>query len=310
MRAIRISAYGTKPVIKVVPAPEPGASQVVVRVSAAALNPLDYKIAMGFMHDFFPVTFPYTLGTDLAGTVAAVGPDVTEWVVGDTVVARTDPPQGGALADTVLVDATHLVKVPDFLSPVEAAGIPTAAGTAYQALFETADLKAGQSVLVHAGAGGVGSFAIQMARQIGARVIATASGDGIAIAERLGADQVIDYATTPFETLVSDIDVVLDTIGGDTQHRSFGVIRAGGTLVATSAPPDEALAKAHAVDASFVFHQSDAPRLAKLLAMVESGSLQVLVDRVVPLPDIDTAFDHQASGRARGKIILLPEDTL
>lgn len=159
-------------------------------------------------------------------------------------------------------------------------------------------------MLIHGGAGGVGSFAIQLARNAGARVIATASGDGIEIARRLGADKLIDYKAQAFEDQVSDIDVVLDTVGGDTQQRSFGVLRMGGFLVATPSPPDEVIAKAHGVRAAFVFHQSDAARLNKVLDLVDTGKLKVLVDRTVPLDQLSQAFEYQASGRARGKIIV------
>lgn len=208
------------------------------------------------------------------------------------------------MAELAVVPAAYLAKAPASISMEAAAGVPTTAGTAWQALFEVAGLKAGQTALVHAGAGGVGSFAIQLARHAGARVVATASGDGLDIARRFGADQVIDYRSERFEDKLSDLDVVLDTIGGDTQQRSFGVLRAGGTLVTTVSPPDEALAKAHGVNASFVFHQSDAARLAKILGMIDAGTLKVLVDRTAPLDALADAFQYQASGRARGKIIV------
>jgi len=208
------------------------------------------------------------------------------------------------MAEFAVVPASYLVKMSGSASFEQAAAVPTAAGTAYQALHEVAGLKAGQTLLVHAGAGGVGSSAIQIARQAGARVVATASGDGLEIIRRLGADQVIDYRSERFEDKVADVDVVLDTIGGDTQQRSFGVLRAGGYLAATTAPPDEALAKAHGVGASFVFHSSDAARLGKVLDLLGSGALTMLVDRTAPLAAFDAAFQHQASGRARGKIIV------
>ncbi len=304
MKAARLSAYSALPVVEEAAVPAIGAGEVVIRVAAAALNPLDTKIQQGLMHDFFPITFPYTIGTDVAGTIEQVGADVTGWRAGDRVVARTDPPRGGALAERAAVPVDYLVTVPTAVPFDQAAGVPTAAGTAWQALFEVAGLRSGQTVLIHAGAGGVGSFAIQLARNAGARVIATASRDGLDLVRRLGADQVIDYRTERFEDAVSDVDVVLDTIGGDTQLRSFGVLRAGGSLVATASPPDEALAKAHGVDASFVFHQSDAARLAKLIDLVAAGSLRVLVDRIASFDAFSEAFAHQAAGRARGKIII------
>jgi NADPH:quinone reductase-like Zn-dependent oxidoreductase len=304
MKTARISAYKAQPIIEEAAKPSVGAGEVLVRVAAAGLNPLDIKIEQGLMRDFFPVAFPYTLGTDLAGTIEQVGADVTGWSVGDKVVARTDPPRGGAMAELAVVSASHLAELPNSVSMQQAAGVPTAAGTAYQALFDVANLQTGQTVLIHAGAGGVGSFAIQLARHAGARVIATASGEGLDIARRLGADQVIDYKAQAFEEIVSDVEIVLDTIGGDTQQRSFAVLRRGGTLASTASPPDEALAKAHGVGASFVLHQSDAARLGKLLDLIAAGTLKVLVDRTVPLAQFGDAFAHQRSGRARGKIII------
>ncbi len=303
MKAFQLSGYGADPVLVEVETPRPGANEVLVRLASAALNPLDVKLASGAMHGYFPLTFPATVGTDLSGTIEALGTQVTGWTVGDRIVARTAPTSGGAIAEFAVVPAAQLVKLPDALGFEDAAGIPTAAGTAWQALFEVADLKTGQTVLIHAGAGGVGSFAIQFARAIGARVVATASGDGIAIAERLGADTVIDYRHEDFATRLSDVDVVLDTVGGDTQVRSFDVLRTGGMLASTVSPPDEAMAKAHNVRVAFVFHASDAARLAAVADKMAIG-VRVLTDRVVPLVDAPEAFVHQASGRTRGKIIL------
>jgi len=291
MKAARIHGYGAEPVMEDVPVPEAGPDQVLVRVKAASLNPLDIKLHSGAMHGFFPLAFPYTLGTDLTGTVERTGPGVTGWQAGDAVVARLDPTSGGALAKFALLPATYLSAAPKTVSLDDAAGIPTAAGTAWQALFEVVGLKSGQTVLVHAGAGGVGSFAVQLARAAGARVIATASGTGIDIARRLGADQVMDYRAEDFAGALSDVDVVLDTVGGET-------------LVSTVSPPDVSLATAHGVAATFVFHSSDAARLEKIVERVNAGALTVLLDRTVPLRDFGDAFGYQASGRARGKVVL------
>lgn len=304
MKAVRIHDYGAPLLLEEVQTPDIGPDEVLVRVKAASLNPLDVQLHSGKMHGFFPLTFPGTMGTDLAGTIERAGPLATLWHEGDKVVARLDPTKGGALAEFAVVPAAYLAAAPAKVSLEETAGIPTAAGTAWQALFEVANLKRGQTVLVHAGAGGVGSFAIQLARSAGARVIATASGTGIDIARQLGADQVIDYRSERFEDTLSDIDVVLDTVRDDTQQRSFGVLRPGGTLVSTTSPPDEALAKAHNVTATFVFHQSDGSRLAKIVERLDAGTLKVLVDRMVPLKDFSGAFEYQASSRARGKIIV------
>lgn len=304
MKAARIHGYNAAPILEDVPTPEIGSTDVLVRVAAASFNPLDVKLQKGFMHDFFPLSFPYTLGTDLAGTIEKVGSDVAGWSQGDEIVARVDPTSGGALAEFAVVPASYLVKAPTSVPIEQAAGIGTAGGTAWQALFEVADLKEGQTILVHAGAGGVGSFAIQFARSAGARVIATASGDGIDIARRIGADQVIDRKAENFADKVSDLDVVLDTIGGETQQNSFGALRAGGILLSITSPPDEALAKAHDVTGTFFPHMSDASRLAKVVECIDAGT-KILVDRTVALDTLEEAFARQASGRARGKILLV-----
>lgn len=304
MKALRVHDYNAAPIVEDADLPVIGPSEVLVRVKAASLNPLDVKMQHGYMHAFFPVSFPYALGTDLAGTVERTGSLAAHWRAGDEVIARVDPTSGGAVAEFVAVPSDYLVRAPSSVPLTHAAGLATGASTAWQALLEMADIKAGQTLLVHAGAGGVGSFAIQLARSAGARVIATASGAGIEIARRLGADLVIDYRNENFSDRVSDVDVVLDTIGGETQQASYGVLRAGGLLLATASPPDEALAKAHNVNATFVFHASDASRLQKVAKKIDDGSLKILIDSQVELADAVKAFDHQASGRAKGKIIV------
>ena len=305
MKSILLNAYGEAPYLADTAMPEPGPTDVLVRVMAASLNPLDTKLQAGYLDSFFPLTFPSKMGTDLAGTVEKTGSLISRWRAGDRVVARLAPTDGGAFAEFAIVAEDQRVRMPEDLGFDQAAGLPTAAATAWQALFETAGLTAGQTVLIHAGAGGVGSFAIQFAHAAGARVLATASGDGIEIARRLGADQVIDYRKGDFALAVADMDIVLDTVGGETQQKSLRVLRRGGKLVTVVSPPDEALAKAHGVEAAFVFHASDARRLAAVMKDVASKGLSVLIDSSTSLQAFDEAFARQASGRARGKIILL-----
>ncbi len=303
MNAARLSDYGAPPTIAQVAKPQSKPGEVVVRVTAASLNPLDVKLQRGYMKDFFPIDFPYTMGTDFSGIVdAASGTNGLK--AGDKVIGRVEPATGGALAEYVIVAASFLTKAPTTVTLDRAAGIPTCAGTAWQALFEVADLQAGQTVLIHAGAGGVGSFAIQFARSVGARVIATASGEGIDTVRRLGADEVVDYRSQDFSKLVSGVDVVLDTIGGETQQRSFRVLRKGGVLVAMAAPPDEEAAKSHGVTATFVFHSSDGARLKRVVDAIDSKKLEVLVDRDADPAQFGDAFERQASGSAHGKIII------
>ncbi|WP_343717386.1 NADP-dependent oxidoreductase [Inquilinus sp.] len=308
MKAARIHAYGDRGSVAVeeVPVPEVGPDEVLIRVAAASINPLDLKLIGGGLDTYFPLSFPYALGTDLAGIVERAGPLAARWRPGDRVIARPDPVRGGAFAEFAAVPAAWIAPAPTTLPLTTAAGLPTAAGTAWQALFETAHLKAGQTVLVHAGAGGVGSAAVQLARVAGARVVATGSGANAELLRRLGAAQVIDYRTEDFAAQLRDVDVVLDTIGGETQHRSFAVLRPGGVLASIASPPDEALARAHGVSAPFVFHQTDATRLGLAVGLCDAGSLTVVVDREHSLEELAAALDHVASGHARGKVLIRP----
>ncbi len=303
MKAAQIHDYESEPVIEDIPTPDIGADDVLVRVAAASMNPLDVKLQKGYLHDFFPLEFPYTMGTDLAGTIEQVGSKVTGWSENDKVVARVDPTSGGAMAELAVVPASYLVSAPTSVSIERAAGIPTTGGTAWQALFDVAGLQRDQTVLVHAGAGGVGSFAIQFAHAAGARVIATASGTGIDLARRLGADEVIDYRSHDFTEMVSDVDVVLDTVGGETQQRSVEVVRPGGVLVSVPAPPEPGTGEGRDVKVLGIVHNSDAALLKKVVDSVAGGT-EILVDRTVPLGALKAAFAHQASGHAHGKILL------
>lgn len=303
MRALQITSYGDTPKIVEIDEPSPGVGEVLVRVAGAAVNPLDLKIVAGSMHDYFPVAFPCTLGTDVSGAITAVGADVAGWAPGDEIVARLDPSVGGAFAELVIVPADQLVAAPKSVPLPVAAGLATAAATAWQALTEVATVKTGDRVLIHAAAGGVGSFAVQFASRFGAHVIATASGRGLQSATDLGAHEVIDYTAAPFETKVTSVDVVIDTVGGDNEARSLDVLKPGGLLVATPVPPDADRAAARGLRAEFVFHTSDAARLAKVVAETDHG-VQILLDRQFELVDATAAFDHLAGGHAKGKIIV------
>ncbi|QGQ20499.1 zinc-binding dehydrogenase [Cellulomonas sp. JZ18] len=308
MKAVQITSYGDRPAVVEVDSPRPGPGEVVVRVAGAALNPLDLKIAAGSVHDYFPVEFPYTLGTDVSGTVASTGSTRAGWDVGDRVVARLDPSRGGAFAEEVVVPVDQLVAAPRSLPLAHAAGVVTTAATAWQALTEVAGLRAGQTILVHAGAGGVGTFAVQFARALGAHVISTASGRGLEIARQMGAHQVVDHTETDFRTVVPRVDVVLDTVGGAVEEDSLDVLAAGGVLVATPAPPDDERARARGVRARFVFHQSDAERLADVVNRIDEGA-RLVVDSTSPLTEAPAALARLAAGRAKGKLLLVVDES-
>jgi len=303
VKAVQIGEYGATPTLRDVGQPTPGPGEVLVRVEGAATNPLDLKITAGYMHDFFPVTFPYTLGTDVSGTITAVGDRVGIWAVGDRVVARLDPSAGGGYAEFAAVPAQQLVPAPTSVPLFLAAGVATAAATAWQAVSEIAGLQAGERVLVHAGAGGVGSFAVQMAHTLGAHVVTTASGSGLEIARDLGADEVIDHTAGPFESQLAPVDVVIDTVGGAVEARSLEVLRPGGLLVAVPMPPDAERAAARGLRAEFLFHASDAQRLRTVMGMVDAGT-RILLDRRLALDQAPEALQYLAAGHAKGKVIL------
>ncbi len=303
MKAIQITSYGATPTICDIEDPSTGPGDVLVRVAGAATNPLDLKITAGYMHDFFPVTFPYTLGTDISGTITAVGDGVVGWVVGDQVVARPDPSAGGAYAEFAVVPAEQLVAAPTSIPLFLASGAVTAAATAWQALTEVAHVQAGQRVLIQGGAGGVGSFAVQMAHKLNAHVITTASGAGLHIARDLGADQVIDYTAGPLQSQTTDVDIVIDTVGGAVEAQSLDILRPGGLLVAVPMPPDTQRASARGLRAEFLFHSSDAQRLRTVVQMLDDD-IRILLDRKVDLQQAPQALEHLAAGHAKGKIIL------
>lgn len=306
MKAVRIQGYGNEPAIHDIAMPESSEGEVLVQIQAAALNPLDVQLQAGYLADWFPLSFPFTLGTDFAGVVKRVGSGVTAFREGDAIIARPNPARGGGFAEYATVSAAACVQLPTSLTPDEGACIPTAGGTAWFALIDSANLKTGETVLIHAGAGGVGTFAIQFAKAAGARVLATASGDGVAFARELGADRVIDYRSEDFAGLDEPVDVVLDLIGGDTQARSFGLLRPSGRLVSTVSPPDAEKAKAKGVSASMFALDLSGDRLAELVNAVVNNRVRVVIDRRLPLADFRDAWVQQQSGHARAKTVLLP----
>lgn len=304
MKALRIHGFGTPDlaVLEDIGAlPAPAAGQVAVRIEAASINPLDLKILSGAMQAVFPIRLPYTLGTDFAGVVQAVGPLVAGFRPGDRVAGRLEPTAGGALAQAALVPATALSPLPEGMAFEQAAALPTAAGTAWLALFGVGRLQAGQRVLVHAGAGGVGSFAVQLARQAGAQVIATASPEKHALVAQLGAHRVLDYRTEGLEHGTRDLDLVIDTVGGRATERSWPLIRPGGRLVSVV---DHAIQGQGGVQGAFAFFQHDAQVLDGIVARLAAGQLQAVLDSVHPLEAAGAALAHLARGHARGKVVV------
>ncbi|MGW2013390.1 NADP-dependent oxidoreductase [Streptomyces sp. NPDC001927] len=304
MRAITATAWGGPEVLAEarVARPEPGPTEILVRVHAAGVNPADWKIrASG---GFGPWGEPPILGWDVSGVVEAVGFGVTLYAPGDEVFGMPQfPQQGGGYAEYVAAPARHFARKPAGLSHVEAAALPLAGLTAWQALVETARLRAGQRVLVHAAAGGVGHLAVQIAKARGAYVIGTASGAKHDFLRSLGVDEPIDYTTTDFAQAVRDVDIVLDCYGGDYGTRSLPVLRDGGSLV-TLPSPDDVPASVRGIRTGFTLVEPDYAGLLALAALVEAGQLRPEVDTVLPLAEAAKAHALGESGRTRGKLVL------
>ncbi len=306
MRAIRIHQYGGPEVLAQVEMqrPTPGPNEVLIKVKAASVNPIDWKLRAGHMKDVFPLTFPTTLGLDVSGTIEEVGPGAARFKRGDEVYVSLEAGSGGGYAEYVVAKETIVAEKPSTLDHVQAASVPVVGLTAWQALFEVAQLRADQKVLIHAAAGGVGIFAVQFAKAKGAYVIGTASSRNQAFLGDLGVDKAIDYQKTRFEDVVHDADVVLDTIGGDTQERSFKALKKGGVLVSIVQPPSQELAAKYGVRALFYGSHPSSSDLTEIARLIDSGNVKTVVETVLPLAEARRAHKLSESGHARGKIVL------
>ncbi len=306
MKAVRIHAYGGPDVLTYEDAPRPtaGAGEVLIRVHATSVNPFDCAVRAGYLSAYLPLTLPLILGTDVAGIVEEVGAGVTAFRRGDSVYARGGVTRDGAYAEYAVVPASDVAAKPRSLDAIHAAALPHVSLTAWQALFGLADLTKGQTVLIHGAGGGVGHVAVQLAKWRGAKVIGTASGN-LEFVRGLGADEVIDYSKVPFEKAVSAVDVVLDTVGGDTQQRSWGVLKPNGILVSTIQAPSEETAAAHGARQAYV---SSSPPIGKTLTeiatLVDGGQIRPEVSAVLPLQEIRKAHKMIEGRHVRGKIVL------
>jgi NADPH:quinone reductase-like Zn-dependent oxidoreductase len=306
MKAVRIHTYGDVNVLSYedAPVPAPGAGEVLIRVHATTVNPFDLAVRAGYMSGYFNYSLPLTLGSDASGVIEATGPGVVGLKRGDPVFTRAGVFRDGANAEYVLAFASDVVAKPASLDHVHAAAIPHVGLTAWQALFGMAGLQKGQTVLIHGVAGGVGHMAAQLAKSRGAHVIGTAS-QNLEFARSLGLDQVIDYASEQFEKSVREVDVVLDTVGGDTQERSWAVLKPGGMLVSTVQAPSQEIADAHGVRCGLVTETPPMKEvLTELVALLDSGQLKPHVSAILPLEEIHKAHAMIGGRHTRGKIAL------
>lgn len=310
MKAVRMHAYGGRDVLKYEDAPMPVVEdgEVLIRVHAAAVNPFDWKVRSGYLVGWLNHTLPLTLGWDVSGVIEAVASNVENLRVGNEVYAHTDVGRNGAYAEYVVVQASSVARKPQSLDHTRAAAVPQSGLTAWQSLFSAAGLAPSQTVLIHAAAGGVGSFAVQLAKWRGARVIGTSSARNHDFLRQLGADDVIDYTATRFEDMVHDVDVVLDAVGGETQERSWKVLKPGGILVSIVQPMTDEAAKAHGVRQQFVSAHPDVEHLDQLSGLINAGHIMPMVSTVFSLQEVSQAHALSESGHARGKIVLRVAD--
>lgn len=308
MKAVRLHQFGDPSVLvyEDAPRPEIKAHDVLVRVAAAGVNPVDWKTRMGSgMAGRYGNAFPLIVGWDISGTVEAVGADVTHLQVGDAVFGMVNFPDiGAAYAQYVASPADHLACVPAGVDMIQAAAAPLAALTAWQALFEAADVQAGQRVLIQAAAGGVGHLAVQLAKWKGAHVIGTASQENADFLRELGVDQIVDYTRESLADVIDPVDMLMDNVGGDTLAASYPLVREGGKLVSIAGAIDEAKATAHRITAKRILVRPVAEHLAQLAALMASGTLKVEIGQVFPLADAQAAHLLSESRHLRGKIVL------
>ncbi|TXN06789.1 NADP-dependent oxidoreductase [Methylobacterium sp. WL103] len=330
MKAFILDRYKKKQPLRLGDLPEPamGPGDVLVEIAAAGLNVLDAKIRNGEFKLLLPYKPPFVLGHDLAGTVVRTGANVRRFKVGDEVYARPRDGRIGTLAERIAVDEADVALKPKNLSMTEAASIPLVGLTAWQVLVEQAKLKRGDKVLIHAGSGGVGTFAIQLAKHLGATVATTASAGNADLVRSLGADIVIDYKRQDFEKVLSGYDVVLNSLDGDTLRKSLDVLKPGGKLISISGPPDPTFAKAQGlnvvlalvmrvlslgirrkakargVDYAFLFMRANGAQLARIAALIEAGTIRPVVDRVFPFAATDEALTDLEAGRSKGKVVV------
>ena len=306
MKAIVVHEYGAPEVLKYedAPRPEPKENEVLVRVIAAGVNPVDGAIRSGKYAKFFGAKPPFTPGYDIAGVVEKTGTKTHKYQPGDAIYAYLDLDRGGGYAEYAIATDEEVSAKPKSVNFVEAAGVPLAALTAWQALVDAAKLSAGQTVLIHGGSGGVGSFAIQIAKARGAKVFATASTPNQDSLKQLGADVAIDYTKQKFEDIAKDVDVVLDSVGKDTLARSYGVVKKGGFIATLVSRLDQAELDKHGIRGESISVKPNGTELAEIAKLIDDKRIKPLVSLVVPLSDAAKAQEQAATHHTRGKIVL------
>lgn len=308
MKAIIINNYGHYDQLeeKDVPIPKIEDNQILIEQHATSINPIDWKLREGYLKEKFDFDFPIILGWDSAGVVTEVGKNVAQFKVGDRVFSRPATTAQGTYAEYVSADESRVAILPETVTYEEGASVPLAGLTAWQCLVDFSEVKKGDKVLIHAGSGGVGSFAIQFAKHFGAYVATTASGKNESIVNELGADRFINYKEENFETVLSDYDIVIDTLGGEILDRSFEVLKEGGKLVSIAGNPDQEKASQQEIKAGFLWLQENGKQLSEIAKLLENGEVKPLIGHSFPLTEKGLQEAHQLSEthHAKGKIVI------
>ncbi|MDB5171079.1 MAG: NADPH:quinone oxidoreductase [Candidatus Saccharibacteria bacterium] len=308
MKAVQITKYGGQDAMQVndsVERPTAVEGQVIIEVYAAAVNPFDAKVREGLVGDKFKLNFPAILGGDAAGVVAEIGEGVTGFEIGQEVYGAANALGGhGSFAEYTTVVAGQLASKPKSVDFVTAAALPLVGASAYQALVETMALQAGQKILIHGGAGGIGSVAIQIAKAIGAYVATTAASKDLDFVKSLGADEVVDYTSQDFSEIFKDYDAVFDTVGGETNSKSYQVLESGGTLVSMVAPANDALVAQYGIIYSTQSSRATTERLTNIAELVDAGKLTIHIDTVFPFDQAAEALEYLKTGHPRGKVVI------
>ncbi len=310
MKSIQINKYGGSDVIDIndnVPIPKVSTGKVLVEVKASGVNPVDWKIREGYFQQMVPLQFPATLGTDFSGIIKELGENASAgFNIGDEVYGQASPLSGssGSFAELVLTNIDNIGPKPKTLNPIETSGLPLVGVSAWQALVENIGLSRNQKILIHGGAGGIGSIAIQLAKHLGAFVATTVKSEDKEFVRQLGADEIVDYTTQNFEDILQDFDAVLDTVGGETYKKSFKVLKNNGTIVSMLEQPDSNLMKQYNIKAIFQFTETTNERLTKLAQWIDQNNIKVNVEKTFPLAETAKALEYQKDNHPRGKVVI------
>ncbi|KKQ53385.1 MAG: Alcohol dehydrogenase, zinc-containing [Microgenomates group bacterium GW2011_GWC1_38_12] len=307
MKAVQVSSYGGPEVLAIneVVKPEPKAGQILVEVYTASINPFDVAVMSGSLKDMMPIELPFTPGGDFAGVISEVGEAVADFALGDKVFGSANVVNGGtgSLAELAIANAANTGRMPK-INFETAAALPLVGSSVVQAIEEHMQLAAGQKILIHGGAGGIGHLAIQLAKSIGAYVATTVGTDNATFAKELGADEVIDYKKQKFEEMLHDFDAVYDMVGGETTNKSFLVLKKGGILVSMLGQPSEELAKRNGVTVIGQNTKTQTKNLSRVAGLVDGGKMKVNIDKVFPLTEVKEAFTYQKINSPRGKVVI------